>query len=331
MQAPPTRPPAGPPWQPPYRSWLERLCGGRVRSTEPVQSLWSGYGQLVRVELDSAERPSVVVKWIDPPSTASHPRGFHGDASHRRKLASYENERRLYRLAPAGDARLARCYAAVADDDGHRAVLVLEDLRAKGFPRTTSAANPTELRACLAWLASWHAKWLHRPPPELFEVGTYWHLATRQDELRVMRDERLRAAAAPLDAMLRGARHQTLVHGDAKVANFCFREDGTRAAAVDFQYAGGGPGIVDVAYLLSSCLDDDGCAREADAHLDTYFTMLRQRLADAELGEQVAAEWRALYPAAWADFHRFLDGWAPDHWKIHAYTRRMTSRALAQL
>jgi hypothetical protein len=45
----------------------------------------------------------------------------------------------------------------------------------------------------------------------------------------------------------------------------------------------------------------------------------------------VERAWRALYPAAWADFHRFLNGWAPDHWKLHGYTRRMTRQALDRL
>ncbi|MEC7724282.1 MAG: phosphotransferase, partial [Planctomycetota bacterium] len=122
---------------------------------------------------------------------------------------------------------------------------------------------------------------------------------------------------------------RTLVHGDAKVANFCFGSDGV--AAVDFQYVGGGCGVQDVAYLLSSCLDDDACELHAERHLDTYFAALRARVADDVDGPALELAWRGLYPAAWADFHRFLVGWAPDHWKIHRYTRRMTREALARL
>ena len=94
---------------------------------------------------------------------------------------------------------------------------------------------------------------------------------------------------------------------------------------------GGGCGVQDVAYFLSSCLDDEQCERHAERHLDTYFAELRARVPGDVDGEEVERRWRDLYPAAWADFHRFLAGWAPDHWKIHRYTRRMTREALDRL
>ena len=119
------------------------------------------------------------------------------------------------------------------------------------------------------------------------------------------------------------------MHGDAKVANFCFAAEDV--AAVDFQYVGGGCGVQDVAYFLSSCMDDAECEQHAARHLDTYFELLRARLPTRVDGDALEAEWRGLYPAAWADFHRFLVGWAPDHWKIHRYTRAMTRTALALL
>lgn len=320
-------------WLDARRDWLERIVGGRVRTCERVQSLWSGYGELVRLHLDAAPAPSVIVKWVEPPppDRSRHPRGWSGRTSHERKLASYEHERRFYvdyASPPAAGHRTARCHAATRTETG--SCLVLEDLDASGFAgRRGQDPGDDELTHCLAWLASFHAAHLGRAPEGLWPVGTYWHLATRQDELRAMRDDELRRAAVALDAQLRSARHRTIVHGDAKVANFCFGEHGV--AAVDFQYVGGGPGIVDVAYLLGSCLDDDGCERHAQRHLDRYFELLRERLPAGVDAHGVCAEWRALYPAAWADYHRFLDGWAPDHWKIHRYTRRMTRLALGGL
>ena len=110
-----------------------------------------------------------------------------------------------------------------------------------------------------------------------------------------MRDDSLRDRAPELDRALREAKHQTIVHGDAKPENFCWSKGGARVAAVDFQYAGRGPGIRDVAYLLYG-------ERDEARRLDSYFAHLR---APADLER----EWRELYPVARDDFRRFLDGW----------------------
>jgi hypothetical protein len=34
---------------------------------------------------------------------------------------------------------------------------------------------------------------------------------------------------------------------------------------------------------------------------------------------------------AWADFHRFLKGWSPDHWKLSDYSERVTREVIAFL
>lgn len=312
----------------PLLRWVAVQTGGRVQAVDQLQELWSGYGQILRAHLDGARTPSVVVKHVQPPSTMQHPRGWAGRTSHERKLRSYQVELAFYRgREPRPEHRTARCLAAEATDRGFR--FLLEDLDASGFGARRRHLSEAELGRCLRWLASFHAAHLGEAPRGLWPDGTYWHLATRQDELAAMKDDELRAAAAPLDAALRGCRHRTVVHGDAKVANFCFGEDDV--AAVDFQYVGGGCGVQDVAYFLSSCLDDAQCEQHAERYLDTYFAHLRERLDPTVDGDDVEREWRALYPAAWADFHRFLVGWAPDHWKIHRYTRRMTREALDRL
>ena len=112
--------------------------------------------------------------------------------------------------------------------------------------------SETELRACLRWLAAFHATFLGVPPESLWKVGSYWHLATRPDELEALTDTALRRAAPVLDARLNRARYRTLIHGDAKLQNFCFSTDGSAVAAVDFQYVGGGVGVKDVAYFVTS-------------------------------------------------------------------------------
>ena len=64
----------------------------------------------------------------------------------------------------------------------------------------------------------------------------------------------LRDAAPSLDQRLRQCRYQTIIHGDAKAANFCRHQSADQVAAVDFQYVGRGCGIIDVMYAISSTL-----------------------------------------------------------------------------
>ena len=306
-----------------------------VTGTSVVQRLWSGYGQIVRYRLDGATAPSVIVKHVRWPDHQDHPRGWSTDRSHQRKLRSYQVETTWY------DRFSDRCPEACRvpqhlglQSRPDEVLMVLEDLDASGFPGRRQAVGEAELEACLSWLATFHATFMGCSPDGLWPVGTYWHLDTRPDELDALDDGPLKAAAAVIDRRLSGSRFQTLVHGDAKVANFCFDADGLRAAAVDFQYVGGGCGMKDVAYFISSCLDEDDSERLAPALLDRYFALLSEALARGGIEIDLAAleqEWRALYPVAWTDFYRFLQGWSPGHWKLHRYSERLASEVLASL
>jgi Phosphotransferase enzyme family len=273
---------------------------GAARS-ERIQSLWGGYGELVRVRLTGAARASAVVKWARPPARASRA----ADASHARKCRSYDVETAFYRTfaGRCDDAcRVAALLGARRMTDEW--LLVLEDLDDAGFARRESDPDGADLDACLAWLAAFHARFVGERPEGLWPVGTYWHLGTRQEELAAVADPALRARAPALDRALREARHRTILHGDAKPANFCFGERGRAVAAVDFQYAGGGPGVRDVAYLLHGC--GAGVAKRG---VDAYFACLRAALPAQVDGDALEREWRDLYPVASLDFERFLAGW----------------------
>lgn len=314
---------------------LQLTGAANITDTEIVQSLWSGYGQIVRCYLSDGDCSSVILKHVRWPDEQAHPYGWTSDRSHQRKLQSYRVETAWYgRYArQCSDAcRVPRCVAIQQRPDG--VLLLLEDLNAAGFAGRRQSVRGPDVDACLSWLAHFHATFLGEQPAELWPSGTYWHLATRPDELKALADGPLKAAAFELDRRLSASPFQTFVHGDAKLANFCFSDDGKTAAAVDFQYAGGGCGIKDVAYLISSCFDEDECERREAALLDRYFQLLHQaleRVGKAVDGVALEASWRELYPVAWTDFFRFLQGWSPGHWKAHGYSKRLASLVLRSL
>lgn len=313
-----------------------RAAGARaIVATQIVQSLWSGYGQIVRCRLAGSEQSSVIVKHVRWPDQHHHPYGWTSDRSHERKLQSYRIETAWYdRYAQRcpNACRVPRCLAIETCADG--VIMVLEDLDASGFAGRRQTVGEVEIDACLSWLAGFHATFMGERPEDLWATGTYWHLATRPDELDALEDGPLKAAAVTIDRRLATSPFLTFVHGDAKLANFCFDVDGRRAAAVDFQYVGGGCGMKDVAYFISSCLDEDDSERMGPGLLDRYFELLSDALATAGKELDFAAledDWRELYPVAWTDFYRFLQGWSPGHWKLHRYSERLAREVLESL
>lgn len=328
--------------------------------SDVLQELWSGYGQILRLTLTGGCYQTVVAKYIVPSLDRAHPRGWNSELSHQRKVRSYQVESTWYRdYQSAGQTHRGegepgelpqldptRCRTPrLLDHCQHegQTLLLLEDLDAAGYRARLTSPDPAQIKLCLHWLAEFHAAYLtesRQSPPGLWEVGTYWHLATRPGELAALtgRDEALQAAAPALDRALSSARFQTLVHGDAKLANFCFTADTDpsrqRVAALDFQYVGGGCGVKDVAYFLGSCLDEPGITRLESELLEAYFGFLTAALLQQGNGvdpEPVIAEWRALYPVACTDFHRFLKGWSPTHWKLTSHSERRAQEVIRQL
>ena len=206
----------------------------------------------------------------------------------------------------------------------------MEDLDAAGFPQR-GLYDDSGVESCLTWLAHFHGKFLHKVPTGLWDVGTYWHLETRPDELNEMKNGDLKKYAAKIDQKLNSCKYLSIVHGDAKVANFCFSKDYRNVAAVDFQYVGGGCGMKDVAYFLGSCLDEYECERGESKYLDFYFSELKKAVAPSINFSELEEEWREMYSWAWTDFYRFLLGWMPTHYKIHGYTKKLSQKVLRSL
>lgn len=304
-----------------------------ITNTDLIQSLWSGYGQLLRCHLEGSDYSSVILKHIAPPATQNHPRGWATDISHQRKLKSYQVESAWYQDWSSKRHDSCRIPKLLGiNQSSLETSLLLEDLNTAGYPERLNTVSEQSLKACITWLANFHATMMYRSPETLWEIGTYWHLATRPDELEVLDDRELKKAAAKIDQALNNCKHQTIVHGDAKLANFCFSEDGSKVAAVDFQYVGGGCGMKDLAYFLGSCLSEKECEQRENELLDLYFNEFASACKNTQIDSaKVEKDWRKLYHFAWADFHRFLKGWSPGHWKINSYSERITKSVINQL
>ncbi|MFB9190179.1 phosphotransferase [Vibrio ostreicida] len=315
-----------------YLDLIKSLGFNRIVDRETIQSLWAGYGQLVRLFVDDT---SVVIKHIQLPESSSHPRGWNTQHAHQRKLKSYQVELNWYlHYAQKAHPYCPQPKPLLVKEGSHELLLVMEDLSQRGFRRTLTSSTSVEKDACLKWLAWFHASHIKPETERLWTTGTYWHLGTRPDELEALADLPLRSAAESIDQILQHSPYQTLVHGDAKLANFCFSNDGKQAAAVDFQYVGGGCAMKDVALFMSSSVPPEQCFEMENWILDTYFTHLNEALSTLKptLNQaEVELVWRPLFPIAWADFQRFVKGWSPNHWKINAYTEALTKKALAQL
>lgn len=314
---------------------LEATKANEILGSSVIQNLWSGYGSIKRYDLEGSDYTSVIVKHVEP-DQGSHPRGWNTDLSHQRKLKSYQVELNWYEsrmnCSEISDARVPGCLGVQKDEQ--EVLLVLEDLDASGFEGRRSTVNQREWMACVSWLAGFHAQNLNADSAGLWESGTYWHLETRPDELKRLDDPVLKQAASSIDQKLKDTKFQTLVHGDAKLANFCFSEDGNQVAAVDFQYVGGGCGMKDLAYFVGSCFRDEQAEEIEEEVLDHYFTELSKSLGKVKSPvrvDELEEDWRPLYRVAWADFHRFMKGWSPGHWKLSDYSERVTREVIRNL
>lgn len=320
---------------PVFKEYLLKITKSTAcKEMEIIQSLWSGYGNISRYELNTTSLPTVVVKHISLATSKTHPRGWNTSYSHDRKVKSYEVETHWYKewsQRCTSDCRVPTLLGSFSE--GNDQWIVLEDLNLQ-FPLRKQHLHLDEVKSCLTWLAHFHSTFLNQKPIGLWDVGTYWHLATRPDELETMEHQELKSKAHLIDALLNECTYQTIVHGDAKLANFCFSEDGRQVAAVDFQYVGGGCGIKDVAYFLGSCLSSSECEVYEKELLDFYFLEMKKSLASKNSSidfTALAHEWRQLYPIACTDFTRFLLGWMPSHQKVNRYSLTMMNAVLSSL
>jgi hypothetical protein len=320
---------------PDFKDYLLKVTqSSACKEIEVIQSLWSDYGKISRYQLSDSPIHTVVVKFISLNQSSEHPRGWNTDYSHNRKVKSYQVETNWYEQwnqLCTPDCRTPTFLGSFSQ--GEDQWIVLEDLDVN-FPLRKQHLDFSEVKVCLKWLANFHATFLTKKPKGLWEIGTYWNLKTRPDELDKMEHQELKSKAYLIDELLNQCKYQTIVHGDAKLANFCFSEKGDEIAGVDFQYVGGGCGMKDVAYFLGSCLSSFECEIYENELLYFYFSELKKTVESSTLNfdfEELEQEWRQLYPVACTDFTRFLLGWMPSHKKVNNYNLNLMNSVLSSL
>ena len=309
---------------------LKATKASSLKETEVIQSLWSGYGKISRYQLMGSAMKTVVVKCISLNQVEDHPRGWNTDFSHNRKVKSYEIETRWYQQWNQKCTEACAVPSFIGSySEGKNQWIILEDLN-ESYPVRKEQLDLSEVKVCLKWLANFHGLFLNNQPSNLWKTGSYWNLETRPNEFEKIENKELKSKAHRIDEILNGCKYQTIIHGDAKLANFCFSENGENVAAVDFQYVGGGCGMKDVAYFMGSCLSSAECEMHESELLTFYFLELKKVTTNIDFKE-LEREWRKMYPIACTDFTRFLLGWMPSHQKANNYSLNMMETVLSNI
>ena len=306
--------------------YFERIAIGEI-----LTSLWSGCGQIVKCQLDEQ---ACVIKAIKVPDHINHPKIKQSSFALNRKRDSYHVEYTFYQQFShklPKQAAAIECIKAI--NKGDEFALVFKDFSKLGYTQATTE----NIKAILKWLGQFHAFHLNAfhlntKFDGLWPQGSYWHLDTRPDEFNNLPEKSdIKQAATQLNNALKQCDYQTLIHGDAKLANFAANSQG-HILGYDFQYVGAGVGVVDVMYFMTSCMDDSELHKHAQTYLDYYFSQFKNALSHyqpAVNADDVIAQWAHLWPVAWADFYRFLLGWSPEHKKINGYMQAQVNNWLA--
>lgn len=314
----------------PYSNVQQRVLG----------SLWAGYGQLVSVQATNVynKQCSLVIKHFIPPR-----RRHDGSEDHCRKVRSYSVESWFYRgISSRMRERgvLVPELKGVLEEDG--VMIVMSDLCEHGtyYTKRGNQLNLEEGKALLSWLAKFHAvHWRTRDPPQgLWDEGSFWQLGTRREELDDMEEVWVRRGlnrktAEDIHEAIVKSRFRTVIHGDAKAANFFFYPAGQHDGSLliggyDFQYSGMATPLRDVAYVMCCSIKGDLVEACEDELLSHYYTELTRALRPDDADEYSMEELEVMYELCVVDLARFMSGsrW----WGNTEYIENKASRWLAQ-
>ena len=287
--------------------------GVAVSECHEVQRLWGGMGAVLELTLRTATGAAapLILKRVELPALGCTSVGD------RRKEASYVVEQAFYER---GHAAALRALGAdvplplLTRREGRTMTTAMTKLSGAA----AGGLGEAQCQAVMRWMARLHARYWGAARADaavagggLQAQGSYWYLETRRDEWDRMSgrgwEGRLKRAAAGIDAALKAASMQGVVHGDAKAANMLFRPDG-EVQMYDFQYVGKAPPAKDLAYVVmcAATTAEEGATR---ALLRYYLAQLSPLLeAQGDAPPPFEALWDA-YLLSVADLGRWMAGW----------------------
>jgi len=244
--------------------------GTRIRNLR-VERIAEGVGfasflYRAHLDLDGDGPATVIIKWpTDYPAYLELAKSIH---LYDREVAFYNG------VASSAPVSAPRAYFAAIEDDSTDFVIVMEDLAHLENADHLEGLSIDRVHAVLDELARFHAwGWDMKPPATnnpaflpiddarmagLFTVGTTagWPIylehgrASAPDGLAALIQEYAMLASGLLGELTEPA---TLVNGDLRADNLFFSDAGPHVT-VDYQFAGRGCGIWDVAYLVGQGL-----------------------------------------------------------------------------
>ena len=201
----------------------------------------------------------------------------------------YEREVRFYQnVADQIEMRIPRCYFSTIDASGQNTLLLLEDLAPARVGDQIAGCSLAEAELALIDLAKFHAAFWNSKALKTFDWARVISSPDRMNQEAYQQKkwpafyEKLRPLLSdvildvtveygnlmPQIAQRMGARPQTMIHGDYRLDNLFFSNDGDGVpfAAIDWQTMKLGSGTCDVAYFLSDNLEVD-VRRQNEQHL----------------------------------------------------------------
>ncbi|BBY67026.1 hypothetical protein MHEL_52690 [Mycolicibacterium helvum] len=240
------------------------------------------------LDLDGDGPATVIIKWpTDYPTFLELAKSIH---LYDREVAFYND------VAPSAPVNAPRAYFAAIEDDSTDFVIVMEDLAGLDNADHLEGLSFDRVQAVLDELARFHAwGWDMKPAATknaaflglddarmagLFSVGTGagWPIylqhgrATAPEGLTDILDQYSALAPALLGSLTEPA---TLVNGDLRADNLFFNESGPHLT-VDYQFAGRGCGMWDVAYLVGQGLTPQERAGRERALVTRYVETLAE-------------------------------------------------------